>query len=398
MTLFNAVQGDLRGVDAYEKLFNWTKETADQSINEHIHDPLAQDLLRQILVPEGERVSSIAEVLKHPFFSPSSVDAERLLVKNEELQILRQDTVVSKVADEMKGLFRYSNEKYCVAFGGEPTVFPSCIIVLPYDVQWRESLSRPAVTLTPEITSCAERIGNCFLEITKATARLSFWLEMNKKMRGSSGDAFKSQMKVWLKRSRAEACHAIAREIADALGCGANFAFICEEFLAFDTTLSKAKSYMKDPMRAAKKAVSQHTAEIAEMYPTLSLYLIDEARMIPVVDDDEKCYPIRLYPNPALLKNVFLPFMNIAVMRALANDKCEGLASLLGLPPDFSIPDSWRNNIAVHCVGNCIDEFVELQACHFSGLNGLFRCQQNIRSSNIVLHIFSRRNLCDGVT
>lgn len=74
-------QGDLRGVDAYSRLHHWNKLEANRSIREHIQDPLAQDLLRQILVPASERLPNMVSVLRHPFFSPTSAEAERYLEK-----------------------------------------------------------------------------------------------------------------------------------------------------------------------------------------------------------------------------------------------------------------------------------------------------------------------------
>lgn len=74
-------QGDLRGVDAYSRLHHWSKVEAEKSIREHIQDPLAQDLLRQILLPASERLPNMTAVLRHPFFSPTSTEAERYLEK-----------------------------------------------------------------------------------------------------------------------------------------------------------------------------------------------------------------------------------------------------------------------------------------------------------------------------
>eukprot|EP00986_Skeletonema_menzelii_P013645 scaffold8097_cov148-Skeletonema_menzelii.AAC.16 len=74
-------QGHLLGVDAYSRLHHWSKVDADKSISEHIQDPLAQDLLRQILIPASERLPNMTAVLRHPFFSPTSTEAERYLEK-----------------------------------------------------------------------------------------------------------------------------------------------------------------------------------------------------------------------------------------------------------------------------------------------------------------------------
>ena len=74
-------QGDLRGFDSYSRLHHWDKIEADRSIREQVHDPLAQDLLRQILLPANDRLPNMTAVLRHPFFSPTSTEAERYLEK-----------------------------------------------------------------------------------------------------------------------------------------------------------------------------------------------------------------------------------------------------------------------------------------------------------------------------
>ena len=74
-------RGDLRGADAYSRLYEWNRSAAEKSVREHVQDPLAQDLLCQILLPANERLPTISAVLKHPFFSPKSQEAERFLEK-----------------------------------------------------------------------------------------------------------------------------------------------------------------------------------------------------------------------------------------------------------------------------------------------------------------------------
>jgi serine/threonine protein kinase len=80
-------KGDLQGVKAYSKLYGWDGSATEKSVREHVRDPLAQDLLCHILVPAEERLSSVAEVLNHPFFAPKSVEAQRYLEKVTEIQV-----------------------------------------------------------------------------------------------------------------------------------------------------------------------------------------------------------------------------------------------------------------------------------------------------------------------
>ena len=287
------------------------------------------------------------------------------------MQLLRDNTVLlNKVTIATNRMLVDSMEKYSrIAFSIDRIAFPTCFIVLPYGLQHDESLNRYVAIPSPEFTSCAERIGKCLLEINKATARMSFWIKMNDKIRDPrNGDIFKSQMQEWIKRARPgnEACNVIATEIVNSLGFGPNYALLCEEILAFDGTISKAKSYMKNPLRAARKAIRENADTLADMYPSLYLYLIDEATMVPsYVDERESSYPLRINFDKSLFKNALLPFMNIAVMKALAMGRFHGLAALLGFPKSFVIPDSWRASEpgllhSTDC-SDSIEEFVLLQ-------------------------------------
>lgn len=262
------------------------------------------------------------------------------------MQLLRENTVVvDKVTGVTSRMLEDSMETYSrIAFSTDRIAFPTCFVVLPYRLQLDGSQNIYCATPSPEFSSCAERLGKCLLEINKATARMSFWMRMNDKIRDpKNGDKFKSQMQEWIKRARVESCNAIAKEIVKSLGLGPNYALLCEEILAFDGSISKAKSYMKNPLRAARRAIGQNANSLAEMYPSLNLYLIDEDTMMPsYVDEKHSPYPLRIHFDKSLFKNALLPFINIAVMKALARDRFHGLAALLGFPPSFVIPDSWK--------------------------------------------------------
>jgi serine/threonine protein kinase len=369
--LHTGYRGDLRGVEAYSKLHGWDLSAAERSVREHVQDPLAQDLLCQILVPAKERLPTMDAVLKHPFFWPKSVEAERFLEKYEEMQLVRDNTVtVRKVTKAVKRMLDDSMEKYCkMAFATDQVAFPTCLVVLPYGLNIDESIGRPIAAANPRLISCAVRLGKCLLDINKATARLSFWLMMSGKMRGGDGDRFKNQMQEWLKRARYESCYSIAMEIVNGLGCGMHYVRICEEVLAFDGNISQAKSYMRDPIRAARRAIKKSSDELAHLYQSQAyLYLVDETTLIPHClsrKDQVNSYPMELENNPRLLANVLLPFMNIVAMKALAKNHLDGLAILLGLPPSMGIPDSWRPSEPglLHSANDCrsIEDFVILQ-------------------------------------
>ena len=125
---------------------------------------------------------------------------------------------------------------------------------------------------------------------------------------------------------------------------------------------------MRDPVRAAKKAIKQYSEELSNLYLSQSyLYLVDELSLVPSRKSSQgrTAYPIELEPNPRLIANVLLPFMNIVVMKALAKNGFDGLASLLGLPPSLGVPNSWRPSEPglLHSMNSSasVEDFVILQ-------------------------------------
>jgi len=364
-TSFN---GNLLGVRTFSALHNWDTSSAKDIINEHVQDPLAKDLLYSILAPSNQRAPSMAAILDHPYFSPESVDAERYLERHEELQILEENTChINRVSTSMATLFEESMEHYCkFAFGVEP-VFPTCFVALPYALKWNKSSQRMEAPPYASILLQAEKMGVALLEINKATARLSFWARMNKRMSGPNNNAFKMQLQGWLKRARNESCSLIAAEIIEELGIERNYVMIVEEVLSLDGSQSKARTYMRDPLRAAKKAVRQNTSELIKLFDDQCyVYLVDEATMLPMCPPQQlSAYPFILEPNSKLIMNVLMPFINIAVMKALAKDKFVGLLKLLGIEGMRSVPSAWPKTepVLLHNTGTraMIEEIVSLQ-------------------------------------
>jgi len=287
------------------------------------------------------------------------------------MQLLRDNTVtVLKVNKALSLMLDESIEKYCkIAFATDQIAFPCCLMVLPYTLNVIESSDRPIIASNSKLISLAVRLGKCFLDINKATARMSFWLRMGAKMKGHDSNAFKSQMQQWLIRAQTEPITSIAKEIVHGLDCDAKYVKICDEVLAYDGSVSKAKSYMRDPIRAARREIKQHSDDLSDLYHSISyLYLVDEATMLPSCASGRSTgvlYPIHLDPNPKQIVNVLLPFMNIVVMKALAGKGFGGLATLLGLPSNLGIHESWKSSEPglLHSMDSSasIEEFAFLQ-------------------------------------
>lgn len=215
--------------DSYAELYNWDKKTAQKIIDERVDDPLAQDLLLQILVPHGERLDKMELVLSHPFFGSSSgIEAQRILEKHEEQQLMFEETaVISQMTSETLLRLQNSTESQCkLIFEEEKIVVPTSLVILPYELEVDKDTGALMAPDDPAITDLAIEIGKHLLDINKTTARLSFWLMMKKK----TSSSFKDQLKEWLTRAKkGTEVDIVAEELCNEIGCGNDYIDICRE-------------------------------------------------------------------------------------------------------------------------------------------------------------------------
>ena len=354
---------NLTDAATFAQLYNWDKRIAKEIIREKVEDPLAQDLLLQILVQEEGRPSNMDKILKHPFFGLSSggQEAQRILEKYEEQQLmLEETTLITKMTTETRRILDCSCEKQSkIVFEEEIIVVPTCLIVLPYQLRDDKGEEKPVLTSIEANLETAVHIGKHLLDINKSTAKLSFWLMMKKKMTGKEGKVFKAQLKDWLKRARSEPCDVVANEIVKAIGCGNEYNKLCREILEREESVSQAKAYVRDPMSTARHAIRDSKESMIKCFSTQFhyLYVVDESNCQPKLADingdhfaeedseSEIVYPIQIEPNTRHLQLLFFPFMNITVMKALAMDGLAGLMRLLGIPDSYGIPSSWKDTI-----------------------------------------------------
>ena len=217
--------------ESYSQLYNWEKKTARSIIEERVEDPLAQDLLFQILVPVHERLESMDAVLAHPFFGSScDLEAQRILEKHEEQQLMFEETaVISQMTSDTLLRLENSTEAKCkLIFEEEKIVVPTSLVILPYELKYEKS--NIPLKVPEDSYDLAVEIGKHLLDINMTTARLSFWLMMKKKMTGQES-GFKKKMKKWLERARqdSEVARIVAREIVIEIDCGEDYIDICHE-------------------------------------------------------------------------------------------------------------------------------------------------------------------------
>jgi hypothetical protein len=117
-----------------------------------------------------------------------------------------------------------------------------------------------------------------------------------------------------------------------------------------EMSISHARSYMRDPVKAASILINESTNALIKIFENQFMYLIDEHRGSPYLPTDpltmtfaaDDTYPIRLREGDQEFRNILLPFMSIAVMVATANDGLCGVSRLLGIYNE-KIPNSWKD-------------------------------------------------------
>lgn len=389
--------GDLRSFSAYAAdLHGWTKESADSIVRSNVDDPLAQDLLTKLVVPEQNRYKTMEQVLCHPFFGDhTALEAQQILERHEEQELLAEETLFfpQMITASRKCLVLGVEKQNRIIFEEERLVVPTGIVVLPYELQVSSDASgdcppelrsmeadRPSIKKGDNKSlELAAFIGLNLLEINLATARLTFWLTMRKNLARNSGSEFKHRLKGWLKRARSEPCVDVAEDILSTIGLGPEYLGICKEILEKGDATSHARAYIKNPMGAAKKAIDRSSSALLECYSSQYVYLIDEFSGSPTVfsASTAECedpggltttYPIAVDSSANLFQPLLLQFMIVTSMASLARNKFQGLACMLGMPPTSAVPDDWLryHGFLVHRASiktATIAEFGVLQDC-----------------------------------
>jgi len=348
--------GNLQNAEVFAKLHDWSKEDARAIILTTVKDALTQDLLLQLLVPEADRLSSMRAILSHPFFGPSSTAAAQKIIQ----ECTESEDLFPQLNEDFKGPVPkprhtnlFSTETFCrIVFDrlGEIKV-PTCFIVLPYELRW-DSRSQLLEPQDHKSLALAEKIGLHLLDIHTITAKLSFWLRVKENLTEQNGKEFKSKIINWIQRARQEESTKIAKEIVSSIKCDQAYEEICVEMLDEEMSISHARAFIRDPMKAAVGLLGESADALLELYPSSQLlYLVDELQGCPSLPVDytdltsavsrDSFYPLHLAKEDGQLRDMFLPVINIAVMIALANNGLDGLAGLLGLR---KVPESWTDH------------------------------------------------------
>lgn len=345
----------LHGTSAFKELYEWNMEAAKRKIADSISDPVAQDLLLKILVPEDERLSSMEAVLKHPFFGPSSsTEAQNILEAHEErqLQYFESKRMKNMKTRNHRNGQPLSMEKYCkIIFDRlEDILFPTSLIVMPFSLQFNKQRQELEIPNVQEFISLGEDIADHLIKINTTIAKLSFWLRVKENLSQKDGSEFKAKIISWIQRARNEGSQSIAREIVSAVKCDERYIGICMEMLDEEMSISHARAFIRDPMKAAAMLLENTIRKLTARYSRHYLYLVDEFHGAPsvVVNTDEitkdEYKPTYIQPDTEDFEQTLLPFMIITMFVVTATDGLDGLSRLIGFPTSHKLPKSWINS------------------------------------------------------
>ena len=346
------VDGQLRDYMAYKELCNWSIEFAKRRISSAIRDPIAQDLLLKLLVPEDQRISSMDAVLAHPFFGPSaSIEAQNILEEYEEQHLRKIEHTQLQVLDcrYRRDKQPHSMEKHCkVVFQRlEDITFPTNLVVLPYTLQLNMTTHELEIPRDHEHIVLGEIIGDQLIKVNTIMAKLLFWLRMKEHLSNKGGTQFKENILCWIKRARHEGSNPIAKEIVAAIGCDERYIGICIEMLDEEMSVSNARAFIRDPIKAAAMLMEGVLRAMLGCFNRHFMYLIDEFSSIPSFSlGNYSEYPTYIETTRTEMNDIMLPFMIMSTFVVTDADGLEGLSRLLGFPSSFPISKSWiKSNV-----------------------------------------------------
>lgn len=338
----------------YESIVGWDRGQAAAMVYEHIHDPIAQDLLLHLLAPFEDRAGLTMEtILNHPFFNDSA-DATSLLGKlidkrqNESAAYdrQRQKVVTEKSEDtwlesrtttvacwnlDLLRKFNFASTEVLSSLIGQrgPALSMPCnFILLPYKLSAKNKKAKLAPTTKKDVER-AERMGVLLLSLAKSCR---FACKISNIV-----DADKS--KHWTASALLE----------EAKFEDSDFGNVKEIFLK--TAASQVEEFRSNPISGALKVVERQIAEIRKFFKEAGkafLYLVDEYAGIPLVGS--ACAPYPLEVSESIVDKFLvraLPFMNISVLYARgAAGGVSGLVRLIFEAAYPHVPPSWTTAAA----------------------------------------------------
>ena len=327
----------------YKCVCEWTPEVAELIVNEHIGDPVAQDIILRILTTKDQIQESLHSLLCRPYFSLTTSSATALegvinsrrtkidesknhlrrLVHDEFQDSWWKERSVSIDTWDFDLLERIHFSPTEITRGMTPnkrTYVPSSFLVLPYRLPRDDFLPAP---LSAEVQARTENIGKGLLELSKACTYVNSIKEKlsddaNSNRSTYSWDMFESMdigKRVFKDiHAKLNGLASIHVELFRQNPLAVALKLLEEEVKAFLSTLEKSPVFM---------------------------YPFDEYRCVPVARDR---YPVEVpvEVREQVTQNCFLSMYLCSLYARGTSQDVSGLLKMLVGSAKTNVPLSWR--------------------------------------------------------
>jgi serine/threonine protein kinase len=332
----------------HHTLVHWDRDLARTNIYQYVKDPVAQDIILQLLSSYEDRNNiNIESIISHPFFSRKNSSQSIVKIieirQNESYAFMRNRTKVVHQKSEVDWLQSRTTNVHCWNFDmitkfhfsaseivrqltGRENFMPANFVLLPYKLSAKNKKAKLAPTTKKDVER-AERMGVILLTLAK-TCYFSALVKQ-------TIDKSTSQKK-W-----------DAVSILEALSLNSgDFEDLKEEFIK--VAADRIEAFRSDPTTAAHKLMERRVSEVKSFFKdagTSFLYLVDEYNGIPLVGPEFEPYPLEISESalPKVLTKV-LPFMHCSslVARRL-NGGVSGIVRLIFEAAYPHVPPSWAS-------------------------------------------------------
>eukprot|EP00978_Attheya_sp_CCMP212_P005601 scaffold12564_cov60-Attheya_sp.AAC.5 len=350
-------------LSSYDAICTWSSEEAKRLVYTHTEDPLAQDLLLQLLSPYEERQSlHMATVLEHPFFTDYGATSENAKLIVEERKIDCEDYRGMVPAENSKTNTFSSREARSTNHRG-PTLpymsldaklhmlhapsylmremlgasnnapnIPYSLIILPYKLV--RNSNKKLTPATKKDVERAEKMGKQMLGLSKIcffVKALQRMMEENKK----ASELFRR----WMDRC-GHYPKAVAKDICLLLEIPEAYMDIAS------TVVVTSKEKDENPLHVARGLILVNVRAIIEIFQSANkgyTYLVDEYACTPVFMPNDNAYPHVVRDHDvADVVLAILPFMQMTILQA----RCiaggiQGLVKLIFEQAYPAVPGSW---------------------------------------------------------
>lgn len=344
---------------------------AKSAIYNHVKDALAQDLLLHILAPDPtKRISSISDVMTHPFFQNITSKKTQMFIELQQQQVLkwRQEKkrlkgvlntsenisgpqMVSRMSLENYLLFDHSTFSQTQNLYERTNIHATSIMLLPYTLAYNKGGK-----LTPRTKRDVELVQSFGLHILQ----IRFHLDVIRKISKCCVDGIKGCDEVVEMLS--------VKDFANLLAISDTHEF-CKKFLddhypcrGADCTWDMSE-LLENAVVFAKEELRRHIDNLFSIYDESeesTLYLVDEYTCLPIIDSkSSKVYPYKVGLNDSKhVARMALPFM--IMMAQLSSLKgIPGFVKLLFEAAYPHLPPSWSKICSELDLKHSLDNFVE---------------------------------------